>query len=470
MPRGYRLLCSGDLHVGRRPSRVEGFLDAAQCSCAAMFGQIVARAIAERVDAVAFSGDLVDQSNKYHEAFGPLERGLRELAQAGIDVVAIAGNHDFDVLPRLAEAMNDASAAGRFHLLGRAGSWDCTLIGDGRNSPPLRVIGFSFPTERFTDNPLRTLQTSGLAGFADSDGPILGLLHADLDQPQSVYAPVMRRDLCSNCAADASMWLLGHIHRPQWIPSDGATPALLYPGSPAAMDPGEGGVHGPWIVEIDSAGRVSARQIPLSLVRYDEIEIDLTGVATTEAFDAMLPKRIREHVAAACEACAGGGSAPELLCARVRLIGATSLHRELRTLAQAAVEQLDIQVNRCRVRLDGITIDTRPPVDLRSLAVGHSVVAELSRLLLELEQSENGGVQAISPLLTQATELAEEIALCRAYQPLCGDARVGDGDDSSTARAMLRRQGLALLDELLAQKNPSPADEQDADAAEVFSS
>jgi exonuclease SbcD len=464
MSRGYRLLCTGDLHVGRRPSRVDGWIDPARCSCAAIFKQLVECAIDQRVDAVAISGDLVDQSNKYHEALGPLERGLRQLAEAGIDVVAIAGNHDFDVLPRLADAMADAAdntpGAGRFHLLGRGGTWQCAVLGNGHDGrPPLRVIGYSFPTERVRVNPMQLLQTATLDGFAcNGDGPVLGLLHADLDQPASDYAPVMRRDLCSATGTCASLWLLGHIHKPSWMPGAGGAPALLYPGSPAAMDPGEAGPHGPWLVQIDPRGQVSARQIPLAAVRYDLVEIDLSGVSTVEAFDAILQKQLRAHVQRACDACSDAGPGaqpPELCCARVRLVGATSLHRQLRELAAAAVQQVDIPVGRCRVRLDAISIDTRPLADLQQLATGRSVAAELARVLLALDGPESA---AMSGLSGEAANLASEISLARAYQPLCGDADFAAAPpDAACLRASLRRQGMLLLDELLQQRQAQDA-------------
>jgi hypothetical protein len=39
---------------------------------------------------------------------------------------------------------------------------------------------------------------------------------------------------------------------------------VLYPGSPQALDPGESGLHGAWIIELLPGNRFSARQFTLS--------------------------------------------------------------------------------------------------------------------------------------------------------------------------------------------------------------
>src|SRR5690606_31256677 len=77
-----KILCTGDVHIGRSSTRFRGDPDARALSCAGAWSLIVDRAIAERVDLVAVSGDLVDRANRYFEAYGPLERGLERLKEA----------------------------------------------------------------------------------------------------------------------------------------------------------------------------------------------------------------------------------------------------------------------------------------------------------------------------------------------------------------------------------------------------
>src|SRR5690625_108199 len=78
-----KILCTGDLHLGRRSSRLPEHIDGRAHSSASAWGRVVDLAIAERVDLVLLSGDLIDDANRFYEALGPLEVGLRRLATAG---------------------------------------------------------------------------------------------------------------------------------------------------------------------------------------------------------------------------------------------------------------------------------------------------------------------------------------------------------------------------------------------------
>lgn len=49
--------------------------------------------------------------------------------------------------------------------------------------------------------------------FASTDVATLGILHADLDVPDSPYAPVTRAELAST---NVALWLLGHVHKPDF--------------------------------------------------------------------------------------------------------------------------------------------------------------------------------------------------------------------------------------------------------------
>src|SRR5690606_13045139 len=179
-----KILCTGDVHIGRSSTRFRGDPDARALSCAGAWSLIVDRAIAERVDLVAVSGDLVDRANRSFEAYGPLERGLERLKEAGIRTVAVAGNHDFDVLPGLVTTIGDAY----FRLLGADGRWErLTLSRDGAT---IHLDGWSFPREHHPGNPLTGYDLPDPGGAA-----VLGLLHCDVDQTASRYAPVALAEL-----------------------------------------------------------------------------------------------------------------------------------------------------------------------------------------------------------------------------------------------------------------------------------
>ncbi|RMF20195.1 MAG: DNA repair exonuclease, partial [Deltaproteobacteria bacterium] len=116
-----KLLCIGDIHLGRRPGRLPSDLfaeEGAALGPLAAWRRAVDEAIDRRVDAVLLAGDVVEQEDDFYEAFAPLEEGVRRLQDAGIAVLAVAGNHDVAVLPRLARVIDS------FRLLGAGGRWE----------------------------------------------------------------------------------------------------------------------------------------------------------------------------------------------------------------------------------------------------------------------------------------------------------------------------------------------------------
>lgn len=78
---GIKILCTGDLDLGRRPTRVPS--GRREFGVAYVWEKIVETAIAWRVDLVVLTGDVVDRENRYFEAMGPIEQGLRKLRDAG---------------------------------------------------------------------------------------------------------------------------------------------------------------------------------------------------------------------------------------------------------------------------------------------------------------------------------------------------------------------------------------------------
>ena len=437
MGKPVRIVLTGDLHVGRRPSRVADEGLCKRSSCAAVWGAVVDVAIRERADVVAVSGDLVDRENRFYEAFGPLERGLRKLSDAGIDTVAVTGNHDFDVLPKLADQMS----ATRFRLIGRGGRWERrTVERDGR--PVLHVDGWSFPSESVLDNPLLAPMPAPPA-----DGvPALGLLHGDLDAPASRYAPLSLSGLRGTCHR---FWLLGHVHKPGLYEADGCC-TVLYPGSPQGMDPGEGGAHGPWLLDLNGQARPKPRQVPTCRVRYEQLEIDVGGAATVDEIRSRVIKAIRSHL----ESFSDGCGPLELVSCRLVLTGRTALHRQVRQLAREMQPDLEMTVGPFDSRIERIDVATRPAIDLPGLARGGGPPATLARLLCDLQA---GSSQAATVELVD--KLARELGgvwEARPYVPLNTPADAerppAPAPDESRCRRLLFDQGLVLLDELLAQK------------------
>lgn len=386
-------------------------------------------AISERVDLVALSGDIVDQANRFYEAIGPLELGIRELARNGIQTVAVAGNHDHDTLPWLAEGLSQD-----FTLLGRGGRWErVTINRDG--SPALHVDGWSFPQGRRREDPLR-----GFEERTDDGLPVLGLLHADLEQPNSSYAPVRIGDLRRQAVG---FWLLGHVHAPA-LREEGGAATLLYPGSPQAMDPGEPGLHGVWVVEVEEGRRFRARHLPLSRVRYETVEVDLDGVEEPGALVSCVADALRGHLRDLVDEDCGPLS---YLGCRVRLLGRTILHRSIEKYIEE-VQQLELTCGDTMAVVERVEVATRPSRDLEELSRGQGAPAVLARLTSALDAGVLDAEQ--ERLVAEALRSGGAVRSASAYREL-RDTSEADLSREETEDT-LRSSAALLIDSLLAQK------------------
>jgi len=428
-----RLLCTGDLHIGRRSSRVPA--DLPDASAADAWARIVTHAIHQRADAVLLSGDVVDQDNRYFEALGPLERGLFRLREAGIPVVAVAGNHDFDVLPALARSLPD----GLLHLLGVGGMWERHTIENARGER-VHVDGWSFPARVVRHDPLTQYVAPAIDG-----APVLGLVHGDLNVPQSLYAPL---SLASLRRVSVNAWVLGHVHSGGLMHQTGDAP-VLYPGSPQPLDPGEPGAHGVWMLTVTADGTVAARLDGIATVRYEPVFVDLSTCATeTEARECTtfaLRARLLDILT----------RSPELrhVALRVCLSGRTPLHGQLQPLVSLVREISDLGLAfssgaNATLSVTHVELATTAERDLTQLSASNDPIGVLARLLLTLQHGD-----AIDPALAQ--RLRPIPARVREARVFAGAVHTESLSDDAVRRT-LSAQADRLLETLLRQRDQSP--------------
>jgi DNA repair exonuclease SbcCD nuclease subunit len=422
-----KLLLSGDLHIGRSSTRVPASVPREELRAANAWHRLVDLAIDERVAAVCLSGDIIDQDNKFWEAIGALEHDINRLANAGIRTFAVAGNHDHDVLTRLTNHL----PCEQFTLLGRGGVWERITFDKGSEGR-LHIDGWSFPASR--------MHTSPLDGYnlpTDHATPTLGIVHGDLDVLNTPYA---RLDLRRLQSLPPAGWLLGHVHASKLIHADGS-PWVLYPGSPQALDPGETGIHGPWIVNVESGALRLPEQRPLSNVWYGCCQVDLSGTTDESDVEGAVLNGIRDEIRRIVSQL---GSPPAAISLRLRLAGSTPAASMVRPMAKRVVEDLSMAIADATVCIDTIDIETVPAVDLAEHAKSKSATGVLARLLLDLDSSELSS--DIADLLRRVRSSLEELERSKDFIAL--DRRE---IDEQRAREYLRSGARALLTELVSQ-------------------
>ncbi len=266
-----RILATADLHIGRVSSNSERI--GSYGATRETWLRLVEWAAEQQVHAVVLSGDLVEHQNSYFEAEGVLGDGLEILNKSEIPVLMVSGNHDFDVLPALLRNRDFTHV----HLLGDKGTWEEKTLAIADRD--VQFFGWSFPARRISFDPL----TDFPADKINPEIPSIGLLHGDYQARESHYAPLSSTGLA---ATGVDAWVLGHIHKPQTLRD--SKPLIFYPGSPHALNPKEDGPHGPFILTIETETPqvhrkktyfpVRIHHIPLSPVRYERIEVDISAI------------------------------------------------------------------------------------------------------------------------------------------------------------------------------------------------
>jgi DNA repair exonuclease SbcCD nuclease subunit len=425
------LLVTGDLHLGIHPSKIPEDLDSEDYSPGAVWQRMVQEACRRSVDAVMITGDIVDRENQFFEAWGPFESGLAKLSEEAIPVFLVAGNHDAGVLESFVDSMDRDNVT----LLGAGGEWERSVLRrDGE--PVLHVDGWSYPDMSVRENPLNDYDLS------DPDTPVAGLLHTDLGTTGTTYAPVDQEDL-EQAVPDG--WFLGHIHKPR-LYSD--QPLILNPGAPQPLNPTETGVHGPWLVTVQSSGTMKARQLPLANLEYAQVELDVSELRNTGALAGELKRTLEDRLE---------GRIPvnehlDLISVRARLTGRTELYRALDDEEADIKEALRFRVRGADAYVDVLDNQTRPELDLDELSGGSGPVAVLARLLLSLEQEDESELP--DELLTTARNTMNEAYNASTYEPLRTHGDV-DPPDRREAISVIERQARSLLDTLVAQKEDS---------------
>ena len=155
MKDGALILAIGDVHLGTScsglPDAISSWrINPADLTPAAALRLAVDYAIERQVDAVLFAGDVVESTNARFEAMAPLEESARRLLDSGIEVIAVAGNHDVEALPRLAALIDG------FTLLGAGGRWEAITLSKD-DSPFAQVVGWSFGEAYVRQSPLALL-------------------------------------------------------------------------------------------------------------------------------------------------------------------------------------------------------------------------------------------------------------------------------------------------------------------------
>ncbi len=443
---GVSILAIGDVHLGTvcsaLPAGIASWgVDPRELTPAAGLRLSVDFAIEQQVDAVLFAGDLVENTNARFEAMLPLEEGVRRLLDAGIEVIAVAGNHDVEALPRLAALIDG------FTLLGAGGRWEARTISKG-GSPAVQVVGWSFGETHVRQSPVAELLRRPLPP-PSPPVPRIGLLHADLNAAGGHFAPVTQAQL-DDTGYDA--WLLGHIHKPTLggLSTSTGTRPSGYLGSLVGLDPSETGPHGPWRLVVSEGGSIDLMQVPLAPLRWELVTVSVEGVGRVED----VPDRMLGEAERLVHQLEQDAPPPRALGLRVRLTGTGACYEDIRRwIAGGEWNSVGRVVGGTAVFFNKVVDAMELRLDLAEIASGDDPAALMARRLLMLRHDDDRSKAMLDEVRAALSETAGQDV----WSPVQDHRHATDPLSDDALRDLLFRAGKAALSAMVSGREQGDA-------------
>lgn len=281
----------------------------------AAFSQMIDRALSEEVAAILISGDLFDGRERTARTGAFLLAELDRLAEAGIQVYYIKGNHDAEN-----PITGTLDLPQHVHVFDARG-------GKHQLAEDVWIHGVSFAESHAPESLLPRFKAP-VAGAVN-----IAMLHSSLAGAagHDVYAPCSVSDLA---AMGFDYWALGHIHKRQ---IHAEAPWVVMPGIPQGRDIGEAGPKSATLLTIEQ-GQIALSEVPTSVVEFVETELDVTGAANDEALRATL----KAHLSALSAALV----APTGV-VRLTLKGAPARHWQILRDRDVWTEQVHVLAQTC---------------------------------------------------------------------------------------------------------------------------
>ena len=380
----YRFVHAADLHLD---SPFKGFLrDASELAATLRdatfrtFEAIVDLCIEQRVDALLIAGDIYDGEDRSLGAQLRFHDGLLLLEAANIRVFICHGNHD--PLDGWEARIDFPSNVVRF---GR----EVTREPFDPNDPTSPMVyGISYPTRDVYQNlvPLFPPPVDGRYS--------IGLMHANVgaNTGHEAYAPCSLEDLVASCY---DYWALGHVHTRAVLRD--RVPVVVYPGNPQGRHINEAGARGVYLVDVDERGGTTLEFVPLDMVRWTQIDVDVTDLDDEQALLSALNTAIDD---------ARVDAAGRPLIYRIRVRGRGGVHQ---ALVRAGFTDEIRKVLNSRLAgasgfafCEGVEDESAPAVDREALLLAPDVLGDALRWSHE---TASGGPEALGPLKAELRPL-----------------------------------------------------------------
>jgi DNA repair protein SbcD/Mre11 len=337
------------------------------------FGRIIDLCVSENVDFLIVAGDIFDGENRSLAAQLKFVTELKRLSDKGIPTYLVCGNHD--PLDSWLESLSLPPLVHRF-----GGTEVEILSHEKKGVAAADIYGISFQRKEVGENLAKRYQRKS------APAPVsIAVLHgtAGAPGPHHNYAPFRVEDVRGN---GFDYWALGHIHKHTVVQT--GNPAIVYPGNPQGRDFGETGPKGCCLVEIMPGQSPVTTFVPIQLIRFEELHVDLSGINDLAGLSGKVEQAIGE-----LKVGGPGNTGPkcdEGYVVRLILNGRTPLHAQLGKTGEA--EHLlahfnDGQLHRTPfIWIDRIELNTVPDISLEQIRGRNDFAAEVLHVFDVMKQ------------------------------------------------------------------------------------
>ncbi len=357
MKKSFRFIHTGDIHLDSPLKGLSGHQGAAaeriRTATRVAFDNLVSQAIEEQVAFVIIAGDLYDGDWRDYQTGLFFVRQMGRLAQAGIPVFLLYGNHDAEsqITRRLVLPANVRVFSARRP--------ETFLLEDDA----VALHGQSFRQRDITEN-LVPAYPSPTAGCFN-----IGILHTGLGGMggHANYAPCAIEDLVNK---GYDYWALAHVHQAAILHE---RPHVAFCGNLQGRYIRESGSKGASLVSIGDGQIEEISPLNVDVVRWTHLRVPVDQCGT--AADAV--DLIRQAIEDAVERESQG----RLLACRIELTGRTALHGELLASAEHLVAEARaaaLGLGEEAVWIERLVIATDSP---EATALRQDALGELQRMI-----------------------------------------------------------------------------------------
>ncbi|MBN2809307.1 MAG: DNA repair exonuclease [Deltaproteobacteria bacterium] len=346
------------------------------------FDNLIELALEQEVRFMLIAGDLFDGDWKDYNTGLFFAKHMGRLAQAGIRVFIVSGNHD------AASQMTKSIPWPKNVNIFSARKAETVKLEELR----IAIHGQSYASRAATGN-----LTENFPQYAPGYFNI-GLLHTSLTgrEGHENYAPCTVADLT---AKGYDYWALGHIHKREIVCEN---PAIIFPGNLQGRHSRETGTKGATLVSVTEGCITEIEECPLDVLRWSVCPVDLSPCANTA--------EVYEEVHAAIQK-EQNRNKGKTLALRLQLEGRCPVHNELKARSRQITEELrGLAAGLGEIWLEKIIFRTTPQTDQAQMTTAESPFFNLLQAVAGLDFDEERLTAFVPELASLKSRLPAELS------------------------------------------------------------